>query len=291
MKENAKFAALAGVALTGMALAALLVPTSEAGAGKPPTNVPLTASFRQAITDPATLPDPLPTDRILGDDKGAYLSGITGSGVCDLHLYNPSYRTGGNLFIYIDNAGNTELGRALNFLFYERTFSCGIDDVPDSPYPPEFPVGTGTLPVMTRWVQLKTWYLFLEDPVDHLYKESTQVLNLAKMGVEGNPTLAYVGMSIEFGYLQDSDPADVHQVGFRWDPIEVEALTVGPNGATEWAIRPIQSQDVYSKIVATTPKLYLPSRMLSQIDYLRKGYKAYCYGFYGMPFELHLDRM
>jgi hypothetical protein len=288
MRFRITLVAFAGAAL---ALGFLLAPGTEAGAAKPSANVPLVASFRQALVDPEMPPDPQITDRILGDDKGPYIHGVTGAGVADLYLFNPSYRTGGNLFIYLDDLANIELGRSLGFLFYEKTYSCAIDGVPDSPAPPEFPVGTGTLPVMTSWVQIKTWYLFKEDPADGFYKESTEVLNLAKMGVDGRPTLAYVGMSIEFGYLGDSDPADVHAVGFRWDPVEVEALTVGPNGAIEWAIRPIQDPDVYTKIVATTYKPYVPSRMLWQTDYSKKGYKAYCYGFYDMPFELVLTRL
>jgi len=293
MKGKTRIAALITLAVASAAFVALFASRTEAGGGKLPanTNVPLAASFRQVITDPDIVPDTQITDRILGDGKGAYLNKVTGSGICDLYLYNPNFRTGGNLFFYIDNEGNADLGRALGFLFYEKTYMCSIDGIPDAPGIPDFPVGPGTLPVMTGWVQLKTWYLFQEDPADGFYKESTAVLNLAKMGVDGNPTLAYVGMSIEFGYPEDSDPADVYAVGFRWDPVEVEALSVGPGGATEWAIRPIQDPNVYTKIVATTYKPYVPSRMLWQTDYLKRGYKAYCYGIYSMPFELHLARM
>jgi hypothetical protein len=293
MKGKVRFAALLALAVATVVFGILLASRSEAGGGKPPTNVALVASFRQVITDPDAVPGPLTTDRILGDNKGSYLNGVTGAGVADLYLYNPNYRTGGNLFIYLDNGGLDELGRAMGFLFYERTYSCiNGDGVPDSTEFRDFPIGAGTLPVMTRWVQLKTWYLFIEDPADGFYKESMEVLNLGKMGINGNPTLAYVGMSIEFGYPLDPTVSDKYQVGFRWDPVEVEALSVGPNGPTQWAIRPIQDPNVYSKIVATTYKPYVPSRMLWQTHYAeRNRSKSYCYGIYSMPFELRLNRM
>jgi hypothetical protein len=198
--------------------------------------------------------------------------------------------------MYLDNGGNEELGRAMGFLFYDWTYSCKVDGPEDSAEFLDFPIGAGTLPVMTRWAQLKTWYLFKLDLADGYYKESLEVLNLAAMGINGNPTLAYVGMSIEFGWPGDPGPSDYYNVGFRWDPVEVKALSVGPNGAAQWAIRPIQDPDVYKKIVATTYKPYVPSRMLSQIHYptggkRNAGYQARCYGIYSMPFELRLNRM
>lgn len=287
MKGKARVAVLCVLAASAVAFGVLFASRSEAGGAK---NVPLVATFREFIpnlNDPAV---PAHADRILGDDKGAYVSGVAAVGVADLHLYNPGYRNGGNLFIYLDNEGNLDLGRAIGFLFHEQTHSCLVDGPPDSTEFLDFAIGPGTLPIMTRWVQIKSWYLFKEDPDDLFYKESMEVLNFGKMGINGNPTLAYVGMSIEFGYLLDPDAADKYSVGFRWDPVEVEALNIGPNGPKEWIIRPIQSQDVYTKIVATTYKPYVPSRMLWQTHYLKRVYANRCYGIYGMPFELHLSR-
>lgn len=291
MKGKVRLAALVALAAATVVFGVLLTSKSEAGGGKPPTNVPLAASFRQVIPDPNMVPYPLPADRILGDNKGSYINGVAGAGIVDVYLYNPSREIGGNLNIYIDNGGDESLGRAVGFLFYDWTHSCTVDGPPNSTEFLDFPIGPATLPVMTRWIQIKSWFPFKLDPADGFYKESQETFNFARMGIDGNPALAYVGMSIQFGYPLDPNPSDYYSVGFRWDPVEVEALTIGPNGPTQWAIRPIRDPNVYSKIIATTYKPYVPSRMLWQTHYLKKGYKAYCYGIYSMPFELHLSRM
>ena len=293
MKGRTRFAALLALAAATVVFGILLTSRSAAGGGKPPANVPLVASFRQVIADPNTVPYPLPTDRILGDNKGPYMNGVTGAGVAELYLYNPSREVGGNLNIYIDTGGNEGLGRSVGFLFYDRSYSCTVDGTDDSTEFLDFPIGPGSLPVMTQWIQIKSWFPFKLDPADGFYKESQEAFNFAMMGINGHPTLAYVGMSFEFGWPGDPGPSDYYAVGFRWDPVEVEALNIGPNGATQWAIRPIRDPNVYTKIVATTYKPYVPSRMLWQYHYGTKKNPggARCYGIYSMPFELRLSLM
>jgi hypothetical protein len=295
MNGKVRFAVLVAVTAATVVIGALFALKSEAGGSKPVANIALVASFRALVTDPQ------PSDRILGDGKGPYVHEEASAGPVSVHLVSPHWQNGGNFFMYLDNGGDQTLGRTVGFLFDQWAYSCTIDSRKDSTLYKDFEVGPGSALVKSRWVQFKTWYAYKRDPATGRYFESLEVLNFTTMGVNGNPKKAYVGFSINFGVtLEGGVTSDEYYMGFRWDPVEVEALIIGPNGPTQWAIRPIQDPNVYTniyqKIDDGSYKPYVPARMLLQIHYptggkRNVGYQSQCYGLYWMPFELHLTRM
>jgi hypothetical protein len=294
MNGKVKIVALAALAIGVVVFAVLLAPRMDAGGPKPTANIPLAATFRQLFTAET------PSDRILGDDKGPYLHNVASTGSVSVHLVSPHWQNGGNFYMELDSAGNEILGRTVGFLFYTQTHPCLIDGVPPSVLEPDFDIGLGSSVVKTRSVQFKTWYRYLKDPTSPRYYESLEVLNFTAMQFH---EIAYVGMSICFKItLTNGGISDEYWVGFRWDPVEVEALAVDPSGSpTQWAIRPIRDPAVYQNIQQklddpNSQKTYVPSRMLVEIHYAtggkkNQGPKAQCYGIWAMPFELILNRM
>jgi hypothetical protein len=294
MKGRARIAASAAVAASSLLLVALLVSKTEAGAGKPSTNVPLVASFRQAVTDPA------PADRILGDDKGPYVNGVESAGIVQVNMVKPSRDASTYFSMTIDNEGDGTLGRSVDLLFHEYGYSCTVDGRPDSTSYMDFAIGGGTPVVRTKWIYCRTWRAFVLDEVSGKYYESLEILDLASLALN---EIAYVGMSCNFrALLADGTVTDEYYMGYMWDPVEVQALAVDANGRpVRWAIRPIQDPAVYGNIQQNldnpaSVKPYVPARMLLQLHYpvgQKKpvGYQSQCYGIWYMPFELVLDRM
>ena len=287
MNGKVRIGVLVAVLAAAVVLGALFIEKSEAAA---PKNMPLMASFRSIVTDSPVL------DRIMGDDKGPYMDGVAAAGSASVGLASPTARGGGNFYMYLDNAGDTGLGRSVGFLFDQWAYSCLVDNRQDATSTEhlDFAIGPGNV-VKTRWVEFRSYFVFRKDPVDGKYKENLEVLNFATMGLNGQPAFAYVGMQLWFGVTKSNGQAsDEYYVGFRGDPVEVEALNIGPNGPREWKIRTIQDPAVYYNIYN---KNYGAARMLLQLYYPPKpkrgspGYTSICYGIYNMPFEIDLTRM
>jgi hypothetical protein len=299
MKGKAKVAVLVVTAAATLVIGFLLAPTSEAGGGKPVMIIPLTASFRQFIPPVTVPPQPWPTDRILGDRKGLYIHNVAGAGSVSVHLVGTQWQNGGNFYMELDNAGDETLGRTVGFLFHDWDHSCHMDgDRLDSTSFMDFPVGAGSPVVESRWVQFKTYFTYVKNPVSERYNESLEVLDFTAMEPG---EIAYVGMANYFRItMDDATVSDEYYMGFRWDPVEVQVMKADQTGKPlQWAIRPIQDSNVYENIYQTdvdsSHKAYLPDRMLLQIHYptggKRNRYEAQCYGIYKMPFELTLNRM
>ena len=202
----------------------ILDQTTEAGAA--PKDIKLTATIRS-----------LTTDKLLDDEQGPYISGVTPAGTVDIYLS----KFDGHFYFYIDKGTNPLVtGRSTHLIFDDPVIGKPVMWMDPCPDPLDF------VAVQPQIVRIRTWYPFVPNAQDPTLLEivGSGALNLATMGMtvkkKTNPTHAYVGLSIGFYRTTDIADSAKYTIGDGGYPVEVTAYDIGLDGPRHWTIKTLE---------------------------------------------------
>ena len=268
MSGSIKIYGLVILSVIVILLGVLLVKTTE-GAGKP-TEIPLRAIFENNEGN----------NKILNDPYGPYENGKNWGGGVFAKILDPN-KQGGRFYMSIDNGG-VESGRFISFILDDLRQNCSACNGKDNPaVPADFPIGTNT-PINTRSVVLCT---FGDCEGSMFYNFRTMALNIPH----------YVAMRIEFRITKtDGMASDTYYLGSWGAVVEVTALAASSAGEpTEWIIKSVTPEDTRFSDCPGCPMGHYRDliREFSSRSGKRVTYTSNCYGWFYIPFTLHLYSM
>ena len=214
--------------------------------------------------------------QILSDGYGPFVNGQAPAGSVVVKIVGPNRSQRGRFVMSIDNAGDPN-GRYLNILVGNRKLLCDhCGDKETTSIEPEFAFNS---PVQTRFVEFDSW--------GSTEPDSDFLFNFLTMET-GRPY--YVAMGIYFRVTKaDGLASNQYDLGGTGSIFEVTAF--GPSGApTSWIIKSVDPNDL--AFGDCPPSHY--QILFRQYQPLKpKGNRSAptCYGWYYVPFELHLSRL